>query len=286
MPRPPIQNLNAGTSGVIFVVLQWCLCCGPWCLAMAGCQPSSSGPADAVQVARSATETVAKPPIRGRHRVDELPFDIVVFETVFWEPRDTTSLRRLIASTDLVHDRAVLEIGTGSGLVALCCLHAGARKVVATDVNPHALANARYNAVMLRLAEGLETRRVSVDDQAAYAALGTDERFDLVISNPPWEDGEPAKIDEYALYDHRFRLLDSLLSELGDHLNEGGKGLLAYGNVTAIRRALELAPQYDLNVKVLDDRDLDALPENFLPGMLLELTPAGNPHDAPEAPME
>ena len=39
-------------------------------------------------------------------------------------------------------------------------------------------------------------------------------------------------------------------------------------------KAIELAPQYDLQVAILDQRNLDRLPENFLPGMLLEVPPA------------
>jgi len=204
--------------------------------------------------------------------VAELPFDIVVFDTVFWEPRDTNSLRKLIHETDLVRERTVMEIGTGSGLVALCCLQAQAKRVVATDVNPNALKNARYNAEMLKLLDGLETRIVSLDDRSAFAVLEADERFDLIISNPPWEDEQPQSIDEYALYDQGFQLLDSLLSQLADRLNPDGKALLAYGNVTAIRKAIELGRMYDLNVQVLDERNIDELPENFLPGMLLEFT--------------
>jgi tRNA1(Val) A37 N6-methylase TrmN6 len=100
----------------------------------------------------------------------------------------------------------------------------------------------------------------------------------LIISNPPWEDQHPQSIDEYALYDHGFELLDSLLSQLGERLNPGGKALLAYGNVTAIRKAIELGGKYDLNVEVLDERAIDELPENFLPGMLLEFScPAPSP---------
>ncbi len=273
LPEPKANLAGRASVSGLFVLLRlngFLVLIG---LAVVGCQRPSSLPIEAEAAPASSAASPAKPPIRGRFRVDELPFDIVVFETVFWEPRDTTSLRKLIHETDLVHDQTVLEIGTGSGLVALCCLHAGADRVVATDVNPNALANARYNAEMLELLERLETRQVSLQDSSAFAALKADERFDLIISNPPWEDAAPQAIDEYALYDKDFRLLESLLSHLGDRLNSDGKGLLAYGNVTAIRKALELAPQYNLRARVLDDRDLNALPENFLPGMLLEVVP-------------
>jgi methylase of polypeptide subunit release factors len=156
--------------------------------------------------------------------------------SVFWEPRDTESLRKLIRDTALVHDKTVLEIGTGTGLVALCCLQAGARRVVATDVNAAAIASARYNAQSLELADRLETRLVPLDRPTAFSVIGDEERFDLIISNPPWENRRPNGIDEFALYDEDFRLLESLLHDLPRHLLPGGKALLAYGSVDAIRQ--------------------------------------------------
>jgi predicted RNA methylase len=205
--------------------------------------------------------------------VGGLPKNIAVFETVFWDPRDTISLRRLIRETPLVRDRTVLEIGTGSGLLSLCCLMAGARHVVATDVTSRAVANARYNAELLGVADRLEVRHVSLSDPGAYAVLRPGERFDLILSNPPWEDKTPRKIDDFAFYDEEFALLRSILAGLKDRLNPGGRALLAYGHVSAVRTLRRLAHEYGLTVRVLDDRDLDELPADFLPGMLLEVTP-------------
>jgi len=246
-------------------------------LATASCSRTDAVSADAVSAdAVSADADSAlprdRPLIRARHKVDELPFDVVVFETVFWEPRDTDSLRRLIQETPLVRECDVLEIGTGSGLVALCCLHAGAKRVVATDVNPEALANARYNAVMLKLADRLETRQVPLDNRSAFAVLKPGERFDLIVSNPPWEDGQPEAIGEFALYDDGFRLLDSLLRDLPQRLNPDGKLLLAYGHRPAVEQVQRLADKYGLHVRILDDRTVAELPRDFLPGMLLEVT--------------
>jgi hypothetical protein len=46
---------------------------------------------------------------------------------------------------------------------------------------------------------------------------------------------------------------------------------LAYGCVTAIRRIREVAGEEQLDCTIPDDRDLETLPEVFLPGMLIEL---------------
>jgi methylase of polypeptide subunit release factors len=198
---------------------------------------------------------------------------VAQFRTVFWEPADTESLRKLIRETNLVKDKHVLEIGTGTGLIALCCLKRGAAKVVATDINPHAVANAQYNARRFPVTSVLETRLVGEEDPSAFAVIGPEERFDLIISNPPWEDGKPRVVDEYALYDPEFALLESLLAGMKSHLRPGGKALLAYGCVDAIRLLQDRAPVHGLTVRVLDDRALDVLPNVFLPGMLLEVVP-------------
>ncbi|MBI2481701.1 MAG: class I SAM-dependent methyltransferase, partial [Planctomycetia bacterium] len=211
--------------------------------------------------------------IRGWEYVDGFPEKIAVFRTVFWEPRDTDSLRELIETTDLVHGKAVLEIGTGSGLVSLCCLRAGAAKVVATDVNPNAIENARYNANVLGVADRFDVRRVPTSTPSAFEVIEANETFDVIVSNPPWENAQPRTIAEYALYDRHFALLRSILSGVRWRLNPGGRLLLAYGCRDAIETLERLAADYKLHVERLDQRSLHELPEVFIPGMLLEVRP-------------
>jgi len=205
-------------------------------------------------------------------QVEDLPGSVALLESVFWEPRDTTSLRKLMRETPLLEDKSVLEIGTGSGLLSLCSLRYGAAKVIATDVNPAAVANARYNADRMGLAERLEVRRVLLTDRGAYTVIKDGETFDVIISNPPWVDQRPAAIDEFALYDEDFYLIRSMLEGFDEHLNPGGVGLLAYGSVSGIRAVLRIAAEVNLKTRILDERDLDDLQEEFLPGMLIEVT--------------
>ncbi len=206
--------------------------------------------------------------------IDEIPDgEFVQFESVFWEPDDTTSLRKLISSEAIASGRDVLEIGTGPGLISVLCLVNSAKSVVATDINPAAVANAAYNAAMLCPDQTLDVREVKRESPGAFAVINSDEKFDLVISNPPWENGVVSKLGDHAFYDPGFRLMDTLLDGLPLHLKPGGRCLLAYGNVPAIRRLISESEKRGFTVKVLDDRDLDSLTENFLPGMLLEVRP-------------
>jgi release factor glutamine methyltransferase len=197
--------------------------------------------------------------------------DLAQFETVFWEPNDTASLRTWLQQTDQVPGASVLEIGTGTGLIAILCKTLGAKTVVATDINPAAIACARYNNMNLNL-EPIDFRQVSHDQPAAFAVVDPNEKFDLIISNPPWENAPVTEVAAYAFYDPDFALLDGIVALSAEHLNVDGHLLLAYGAKSAIQRICDKAPGFGWSVTIHDDRDLESLPEVFLPGMLLELT--------------
>ncbi|MCP4788135.1 MAG: methyltransferase [Fuerstiella sp.] len=211
------------------------------------------------------------PSILSWESVESLPEQIAVFDHVFWEPDDTRSLREILRTTDTVHNRSVLEIGTGTGIVSLCCLQAGANKIVATDINPWAVRNAAYNAEVLNFAHQMEVRMVAQNRPLAWSVIGQKERFDVILSNPPWELGNTTRVEDFALYDPDFRLMESFVEGLPEHLNSDGRAFLAYGCVTAIRRLQTLLRNNSLPFRVLDDRSLDDLPETFLPGMLIEI---------------
>lgn len=203
--------------------------------------------------------------------VEELDQDLVVLESVFWDARDTISLREMIRENDFVDGADVLEIGTGSGLLALCCLKANAKKVIATDVNPAAIENANFNAHRLGFRDRLETRLVPLDNKLAFSVIKPKEKFDLIISNPPWVNRRPESIDQYALYDENFDLMKSLLDGLEDHLKPDGRLLLAYGCVDAIKSLERMAKEHGFEYTAHDSRKLDDLEEEFLPGYLVEI---------------
>lgn len=118
-------------------------------------------------------------------RRDFFGIDLLVTAEVL-EPRPDTEvlveavlaqLRRAIER----HGRCrILDLGTGSGAIALAISHAMPEaEVVATDISQAALITARENAARL----GLEARVRMVESDWFTAVEG---RFDLIVSNPPY----------------------------------------------------------------------------------------------------
>ncbi len=214
------------------------------------------------------------PDILTWHHVEDFPAAIAQMETVFWEPDDTSSLRSWIKQSDRLKNASVLEIGCGTGLVSIACALLGARSVVASDINPAAVTNATYNAELCKVSQRLKVRQVNAAHPGPFEVIAADEKFDFIISNPPWEDAPVDSPAAYAFYDPGFKLLEGILTESKKHLQAGGQVMLAYGAKRAIQRIQELGPQLGWQVTIHDTRDLESLPEVFLPGMLLELKPA------------
>jgi predicted nicotinamide N-methyase len=80
--------------------------------------------------------------------------------------------RYVLDAPELVRGRDVLDLATGSGLVAIAAARAGARSVTANDIDPLALAAASANAA----ANGVLLRPVEGD------LLQTDDRYGVILA--------------------------------------------------------------------------------------------------------
>ncbi len=111
-----------------------------------------------------------------------------------------------------------LDLGTGCGIQAVH-LAAHASTVVATDTNPRALALAAATARLN--GQRWDLRRGSLYDPVAG------ERFDLIVSNPPFIVGEGEQ--RFAYRDSGVAgdgLCQALVGGVRDHLNPGGTAQL------------------------------------------------------------
>lgn len=97
---------------------------------------------------------------------------------VYAPQHDTWLLTEALQREKLAGDTAVLDIGTGSGALALAAARHGAGRVTAVDVSARAVATAWVRARL----EGLRIQVMRGDLLSPVA----DRRFDLIVANPPY----------------------------------------------------------------------------------------------------
>lgn len=161
------------------------------------------------------------------------------YDATVLEPRPWTSSQSQWAA-DLLRDRTsparVLELCAGTGHIGLLALSlAGSpvtpHRLVSVDVSAAACDHARRNAAAAGLEPWVDAREGRVDD-----VLGPDERFDLVIADPPWV----ARSETSRFPDDPLVAIDGGLDGLDiarqcirvseEHLNDGGSLVLQLGS--------------------------------------------------------
>jgi release factor glutamine methyltransferase len=137
-----------------------------------------------------------------------------------YPPREDTYL--LLPFAEVSAGSSFLEVGAGEGLAALVAARRGAR-VVATDLNPHALRQLRSTA----RGRGLDLEVVRTD---LARGLG---RFERVVANPPYLPTEPSERDPDRWQNLALdggpdgcTLTARLVAELDEHLTPDGRAFV------------------------------------------------------------
>jgi release factor glutamine methyltransferase len=136
-------------------------------------------------------------------------------------PETETLVEMALARMPMDQPRRVLDLGTGSGAIALAIAKARpVADVLALEQSDAALAVARSNAQQ----HGLERIRFALSDW--YTAVAG-QRFDLIVSNPPYVAGADSHLAE-----------GDVRHEPRAALTPGGDGL------SALRILIAAAPEY------------------------------------------
>ncbi len=145
-----------------------------------------------------------------------LPF--IVLPDV-WSPAFDWSSAFYVENFPDVKDRDFLEIGSGTGVIAVFAARNGARSVVAVDINDEAVRNTTLNFERFSVKNG----QAQLSDGFA-TVRGT---FDVVTWNAPYHGARPADMLERGCTDEDYRDIRRFFGEVGKFLNPGG--LVVFG---------------------------------------------------------
>ena len=170
--------------------------------------------------------------------------EFIVLPGVF-PPRFDSSL--LINSLNISKGAEVLDVGTGSGVLAIFACIAGASRCVALDINTEAVRNTQANAKKHNLSAQIDARTSD-----GLAALLPGEQFDFVIANLPGRSLEAEDVVEGAQWDGGYRVHKAFFTNIGKHLKDCGQILMAKANYPEINDLLGFTDNLGFAVKILD----------------------------------
>ena len=166
-----------------------------------------------------------------RHETLEYPYacefglaTLEVDEDVF-VPTLTHASPFLLDTVDFRPGERVLDAFSGSGAFGVHAALRGA-EVVSFDVSSHAVACATKNASLNGVSKRVDVRHGTLGE-----AVKPDERFDLVIANPPLAPGEPDSLLETAMFDQGMQATIDLIEALPTLLTRTGRCYLLTSDV-------------------------------------------------------
>jgi HemK-related putative methylase len=190
----------------------------------------------------------------------------VLLEThqAVWSPTPfAINLGEVIAS-DNCQNKVVMDFATGSGYLAIIAGKQGARKVVATDLNPTAIQMTKRNWELNNLNAKQLDAIVSDRFEAMKNNANIEEKFDFIYSNPPTIPELEKKTSKNSGMDWNIdgesgrNALDTLITEGRNFLKSGGEILIATSSKQGAKLTCELLDEYwGIGIKADSEDPLD-----------------------------
>jgi release factor glutamine methyltransferase len=160
--------------------------------------------------------------------------------------------------------KTVLDLCTGTGIVAVKAAQAGARKVIAVDLNPEAVKNAKLNAEKFGLSQ-IEVREGSLFEPVAK------ETFDIIAINPPYTGKKPANKTEICFWDEDNNTTRRFFEEYKNYLNPDGQAYFAWANFSSLKLIEDLGRANSTGLELVQSRSTPSGLATFLVYKLVNL---------------
>lgn len=134
----------------------------------------------------------------------------------------------------------VWDIGTGTGLIALTAKQKGAQYVLATDLNPYAVKNAKENSKLLG---------IKIDVQQADVFGSINKKVDIITFNPPFTNKQAKQKHDISFWDKDHKTLRKFFKNLPKHLKPNGRAFIAWSSFGDTRKLKKIAKEFNLSLK-------------------------------------
>ena len=169
-----------------------------------------------------------------KYNVEVLGKQFIVHANVF-SPKYFNDTEFFAKELPINADDEFLEIGCGTGVVSISAVWKGASRVVAVDINPSAVENAKENVKL----HGLEDK-ITVMQGDVFEPV-KDEKFDTIFWNVPFGyiKREDISTLEKAVFDSGYRSIRKFIEEARRYLKPNGRLLIGFSSTLGHLKMLE-----------------------------------------------
>ena len=165
-----------------------------------------------------------------------------------YEPAEDSFL--LAEKMTVTEDDAVLDMGTGCGILAVLAAEK-AKRVLAVDINPHAIECAIKNAEMNGVKERIEFRNGDL-----FQPIKPNESFSLILFNSPYLPSEPDEERSWtgkawAGGSNGRKVIDRFVMNVPNFLAAGGRIQLVQSSLSDVDRTLKMFSERSLRAMVV-----------------------------------
>ena len=145
----------------------------------------------------------------------------------------------------LARDKKVLDMGTGWGVLAETALKSGAKDVLAVDIDEEVV-------------EFVKSKGLKVKASDLFSNI--DEKFDLIIFNPPYlpedelEDFEIRNVTRGGK--EGYEILERFLIDAKRYLNKNGEILIVFSSLTNKEKVDSILKENEYEFKILETKKM------------------------------
>lgn len=197
----------------------------------------------------------------GRREFFSLNFDVTPDVLIPRPETETLVVRAIDLAKSLGESPTIADIGTGSGIIAVTMAKRVKNyHVTAVDISPAALKVARQNAEKHEVAEWIE-----FVESDLFAAVPSGQKFDMVLSNPPYVATSemvtlPADVRDFEPHlaldggVDGTEVIERLVPQAAERLNSGGWLLIEVGadNAMRVEETVRVNEEFELGETIKD----------------------------------
>ncbi len=171
---------------------------------------------------------------------------ILIYPNVL-SPKYEWATEHFIKNLPNCEGKSVLDVGTGTGALALFAAFNGANDVHATDINSAAVENTNANF-----------KKYGVDNfckaylSNLFEKVPQGKTFDLILFNPPFQAYEPNDILDASITDHNYETVKKFMKEAKLYLKDKGRMAIYWAELCDLQLLIDLIKEN--SYEILDRR--------------------------------